>query len=57
MDRLSTDIGFGKRAGFQTLAVLTGTASLEKIAAAVPEEVPDYYLPSIANFVEICKDI
>ena len=48
-DRLSTDITCGNRAGMATIAVLTGEATRESIAAATGEARPDYVLDSVAE--------
>jgi arabinose operon protein AraL len=48
-DRLSTDITCGNRAGLATIAVLTGEATRESIAAAEGDARPDYILDSVAD--------
>ena len=48
-DRLSTDITCGNRAGLVTIAVLTGEATAEAIAAAKGDARPDYVIRSVAE--------
>ncbi|MCL4508296.1 MAG: HAD-IIA family hydrolase [Chloroflexi bacterium] len=50
-DNLKTDIRAGRSAGFPTVAVLTGIASAEAIATAVPEERPDYVASDLLDAV------
>lgn len=56
--RLESDVGFGNLCGFQTLAVLTGTATRTLIATQNDNKlVPNYILPSFADFVAVCEDL
>lgn len=48
-DRLDTDILGGKRAGFATVAVLTGVDTRESILAARAEERPDYIINDLSE--------
>lgn len=58
MYRLEQDIGFGNNCGFQSLAVLTGAATLQSIENnPVKHEIPDYYLPAFSDFVQVCADL
>lgn len=48
-DRLETDIACGNRAGLTTIAVLTGVATEETIAAAEGEMSPDFVVGSVGE--------
>jgi glycerol-1-phosphatase len=48
-DRLDTDILGGNRAGFATVAVLTGVDTRESILAARAEERPDYLIHDLPD--------
>lgn len=55
-DNLTTDIGFSKTMGFQTLFVLSGAHTFEDMMNAPDENKPNYYADSIADFIEFFKD-
>lgn len=48
-DRISSDIAGGRRAGLETILVLSGTTSREEAAAADP--APDFVLPDLAGLL------
>ncbi|KXJ81038.1 hypothetical protein RP20_CCG022004 [Aedes albopictus] len=57
-DMLMQDMGFGSRCGFQKLLLLSGGTSLEMLMAHnKPEELPDFYADSFADFIQLYKDI
>ena len=47
-DRLDTDIALGHQGGLATLLPLTGLTTPETLAAAPPEQLPDYVVPCLA---------
>jgi glycerol-1-phosphatase len=51
-DRLDTDILGGNRAGFATVAVLTGVDTRETILAARTEERPDFLIPDLTGLYQ-----
>lgn len=51
-DRLDTDILGGNRAGFATVAVLTGVDTLETILAAKTDERPGYIIHDLTGLYE-----
>lgn len=52
------DMGFGSRCGFQKLLLLSGGTSLEMLMDhKKPEELPDLYADSFADFIQVYKDI
>lgn len=51
-DRLDTDILGGRNAGVATLLVLTGVSGLAEVAAALPNERPDFICPTLASAFE-----
>lgn len=56
-DTLVQDIGFGKKCGFQTLAVLTGNSTLEAIKNYHDaNQVPNYYANSMEDFKKIFQN-
>lgn len=56
--RLEQDIGLAKAAGFQSLAVLTGGISLDSLESHCQlDELPDYYLNSVADFSTIMDEL
>lgn len=50
-DRLDTDISGARTAGLRSLAVLTGVSTLADIAAAAPEERPDFVAPDLRGLL------
>lgn len=53
-DMLAQDIRFGSLCGFQTLLVLSGGTTLEQLQAETdPEQLPDYYADSMADFLQL----
>ncbi|XP_019543725.3 chronophin-like [Aedes albopictus] len=57
-DMLPQDMGFGVRCGFQKVLMLSGGTSKDMmIAHNKPEELPDYYADSFADFIQLYKDV
>lgn len=56
-DRLDTDILGGNRAGFATVAVLTGVDTRESILAARAEERPGYLINTLSELYEPYPDV
>ena len=57
-DMYEQDIKFGRMAGFQTLLVLTGAATLEDLDDLIdPNMIPDYYVESMADLVGLVEEI
>lgn len=56
-DRLDTDILGGNRAGFATVAVLTGVDTLETILAAKTDERPGYIINDLTELYEPYPDV
>ncbi|KXJ83699.1 hypothetical protein RP20_CCG003128 [Aedes albopictus] len=57
-DMLPQDMGFGARCGFQKVLMLSGGTSKDMmIAHNKPEELPDYYADSFADFIQLYKDV
>ncbi|XP_062550326.1 uncharacterized protein LOC134215095 [Armigeres subalbatus] len=57
-DMLPQDIGFGTLCGFQKLLMLSGgTSKAMMLAHNKPEELPNYYADSFADFVQLYKDV
>lgn len=57
-DNLETDIGFANNLGFQSLLVFTGCAKKESMETHTKaNELPDYYLDSIAQLAGILADV
>lgn len=52
-DRLDTDIAGGNNAGYDTLCVLTGVATLADICQAAPAQRPTYALPNLSFLTHI----
>lgn len=51
-------MGFGARCGFQKVLMLSGGTSKDMmIAHNKPEELPDYYADSFADFIQLYKDV
>lgn len=51
-------MGFGSRCGFQKLLLLSGGTSMEMLKAHTkPEEMPDFYADSFADFIQLYRDI
>lgn len=56
-DMLPQDMGFGTRCGFQKLLMLSGGTSKDVLLAHdEPDELPDYYADSFADFIELYND-
>lgn len=53
-DRLDTDIEGARRAGIDSLLVLTGVTGLAELVAARPEERPTYLSPDLGGLTETC---
>ncbi|HTW13812.1 MAG TPA: HAD-IIA family hydrolase [Nocardioides sp.] len=53
-DRLDTDIEGARRAGVDSLLVLTGVTGLAELVAARPEERPTYVSPDLGGLTEAC---
>lgn len=58
-DMIDSDIHFGRLCGFQTLLVLSGGYTLEKLWQSRDSGswTPDFYANSMADFKEFLKDI
>ncbi|KAL7745365.1 hypothetical protein ACLKA6_015382 [Drosophila palustris] len=56
-DMLVQDVQFGKSCGFQSLLVLSGSLTKDDMDAAPLEAQPDYYADSLADFVQLLKNI
>lgn len=57
-DNLETDIGFANKLGFQSLLVFTGCTTKETLQKhQKAEELPDYYLDSIAQLAEVIGNV
>ncbi|KAH8276571.1 hypothetical protein KR044_001742, partial [Drosophila immigrans] len=56
-DMLVQDVQFGKSCGFQSLLVLSGSLTIDDMHAASPEAQPDYYADSLADFVQLLKNV
>lgn len=56
-DRLDTDILGGNKAGFATVAVLTGVDTLETILAAKTDERPGYIIHDLTGLYEPYPDV
>ncbi|KRE60745.1 haloacid dehalogenase [Arthrobacter sp. Soil736] len=56
-DRLDTDILGGNKAGFATVAVLTGVDTLETILAARTDERPGYIINNLTELYEPYPDV
>lgn len=55
-DNLETDIGFANKLGFQSLLVFTGCSKKQDMEDhEKSEEIPDYYLDSVAEFANILQ--
>lgn len=54
---IQQDIGFGNSSGFQTLAVLTFHNEEQVLGHSIPNELPDFYLPSFADFSRVLSDL
>lgn len=55
---LAQDIGFGKMCGFQTLLVLTGATTKQRLTGhMIQAELPNYYLDSLGDIVTVYNDI
>lgn len=51
-DRLNTDMKFGRVGGLDTLLVLTGIETEEKVKAQPKDECPTYYMNKIGDIFE-----
>lgn len=57
-DMLPQDMGFGSRCGFQKLLMLSGGTSMDMVRShQKPEELPDFYMDSFADFIQLYKDV
>lgn len=57
-DMLPQDMGFGSRCGFQKLLMLSGGTTMDMLRAhKKPEELPDFYMDSFADFIQLYKDV
>lgn len=57
-DNINTDIKFSNKLGFQSLLVFTGCTKKETMQShGKPEELPDYYLESMAELGAVLKDL
>jgi HAD superfamily hydrolase (TIGR01450 family) len=56
-DRLDTDVLGGNRAGFATVAVLTGVDTRESVLAARAEERPGYLIGTLSELFESYPDV
>ncbi|XP_055627083.1 uncharacterized protein LOC129769087 [Toxorhynchites rutilus septentrionalis] len=57
-DMLPQDMGFGTRCGFQKILVLSGgTTKGMMFSHDKPNELPDYYANSFADFIQLYKDV
>lgn len=55
---MAQDIGFGKMCGFQTLLVLTGATTKQRLTGhLIQAELPNYYLDSLGDIVKVYNDI
>ena len=55
-DVLCQDIGFGNSMGFQTLLVLSGLTTSEKLKECILDYSPTYYADSMADFIIFFED-
>lgn len=56
-DMLPQDMGFGSRCGFQKLLMLSGGTSKDALMAHnEPDQLPDYYADSFADFIELYNE-
>lgn len=57
-DMLPQDMGFGSRCGFQKLLMLSGGTTLDMLRThQEPGELPDFYMDSFADFLQLFKDV
>ncbi|XP_055529554.1 glycerol-3-phosphate phosphatase-like [Wyeomyia smithii] len=57
-DMLPQDMGFGTRCGFQKILMLSGGTTKEMLMTHTkPEELPNYYADSFADFIQLYNDV
>lgn len=57
-DMLPQDMGFASLCGFQKLLMLSGGTTLDMVRAQkVPAQLPDFYMNSFADFIQLYKDV
>jgi phosphoglycolate phosphatase len=54
-DRLDTDVLFGLNHGLRTVLTLSGTTSYETLTSSQNKIVPDYYIDSIADLIDLSR--
>lgn len=57
-DMLPQDMGFGTRCGFQKVLMLSGGTTKEMLLShCKPDELPNYYADSFADFIQLLLDV